>query len=66
MGAQLLDVAEQSLTVRGTVADWERWTAMPMPSTGTYVVDGGLVPVSVDRERDHGVYREPNVWVFHS
>ena len=35
------------------------------PETGTYVVPGALVPVEIDRERDEGVYVEPNVWMHH-
>jgi hypothetical protein len=29
------------------------------------VVPDGLVPVQVDRDRDLGLYVEPNVWVHH-
>ena len=30
-----------------------------------YVVPGALVPVEIDRERDEGLYVEPNVWMVH-
>ena len=36
-----------------------------VPGGGSYVVDGALVPVEIDRERDRGSYREPNVWMRH-
>ena len=38
---------------------------MKFPQTGDYVVPGALVPVQIDRERDQGIYVEPNVWMVH-
>jgi hypothetical protein len=38
---------------------------MALPESGTYVVPGALVPIEIDRERDEGVYVEPNVWMVH-
>lgn len=58
-------VAPASMTVRGTVAEWEAWTGLAMPGTGSYVVPGALVPVEIDRERDVGLYVEPNYWMVH-
>lgn len=58
-------VAPQAMTVRGSVAEWEAWTGLPMPETGSYVVPGALVPVEIDRERDVGLYVEPNCWMVH-
>ncbi|MGZ8692665.1 MAG: GNAT family N-acetyltransferase [Gaiellaceae bacterium] len=64
-GARLVRVAPRSMRISGTVADWERWTKMVFPDSGSYIVPGALVPVDVDRERDEGVYVEPNVWMHH-
>ena len=36
-----------------------------LPESGVYVVSGALVPIEIDRERDEGVYVEPNVWMVH-
>ena len=41
------------------------WTGLRMPETGSYVVPGALVPVEIDRERDLGLYVEPNCWMVH-
>ena len=65
VGAVGAGVAPASMTVRGTVAEWETWTGLPMPDTGSYVVPGALVPVEIDRERDVGLYVEPNCWMVH-
>lgn len=64
-GAELIGVAARSMRITGTVAEWEGWTNMSFPDTGSYVVPGALVPVEIDRERDEGVYVEPNVWMHH-
>lgn len=64
-GARLVRVAPTSMRIPGTVADWERWTGLAFPDSGSYVVPGALVPVEIDRERDEGLYVEPNVWMHH-
>jgi hypothetical protein len=58
-------VAPHSMRVPGSVGEWEEWTEMTFPETGAYVVPGALVPVEIDRERDEGLYEEPNVWMVH-
>jgi GNAT superfamily N-acetyltransferase len=65
LGAKILKVAPQSMVVAASVADWEQWTEMAFPESGTYVVPGALAPVEIDRERDEGLYEEPNVWMVH-
>ena len=65
LGAEIVKVAPESLRIPGTVAEWEEWTEMTFPESGPYVVPGALVPVEVDRERDEGLYVEPNVWMVH-
>lgn len=65
LGAQIVKVAGRSSTVAGSVAQWEEWAQMTFPETGAYVVPGALVPVDIDRERDEGIYVEPNVWMVH-
>jgi hypothetical protein len=64
-GAKVIRIAHRSMRIPGSVADWERWTNMSFPESGAYVVPGALVPVDIDRERDEGVYIEPNVWMHH-
>jgi GNAT superfamily N-acetyltransferase len=65
LGAEVIGIAESSLLAEGTVAELEEWTGREFPESGSYVVPGALVPVEIDRERDVGVYREPNVWMRH-
>lgn len=64
-GAELVGAAPDSLVAEGTVAELEDWCGLEFPESGRYVVEGALVPVEIDRERDRGSYREPNVWMRH-
>ena len=66
LGAELLGIAEDSLIAEGTVAELEAWAGLEFPESGSYVVPGALVPVEIDREKDRGIYREPNVWMRHA
>ena len=65
LGAEILRVAPQAMTVTGTIGEWEIWTGMRFPESGPYVVPGALNPVEMDLERDLGTYEEPNVWMRH-
>jgi hypothetical protein len=64
-GGRIIATAPHSQTMTGTVAQWEAWTGLQLPSTGRYVVPNGMDTLYVDREIDLGVYAEPNVWVQH-
>ena len=66
LGAAVVKVAPESVVVTGTVAEWEKWAEMAFPESGSYVVSGALVPIEIARERDEGIYVEPNVWMVHS
>jgi hypothetical protein len=65
MGAEILAPAPESVRITGTVKEWESWTGMAFPETGSYVFPNGLQPVDIDLERDTGEYWEPNVWLRH-
>ncbi|HZO32280.1 MAG TPA: GNAT family N-acetyltransferase, partial [Chloroflexota bacterium] len=65
LGAEIVRVAERSMVIEGTVSEWENWTGLAFPESGQYVVTGALVPVTIDREADRGLYVEPNVWMLH-
>ena len=65
LGGRIVRAAPRSMTMRGTVADWESWTGMAFPETGTYVVPLAISTVAIDREADLGTYFDPNVWIVH-
>lgn len=64
-GARVLRIAPRSMVIKGTVADWEAWTKMRFPESGSYVVAGALQPVVINCEEGVGSYEEPNVWMLH-
>lgn len=66
LGAKIMRVCPQSMTITGTIGEWESWTEMRFPESGTYIIPGALSPVMFDLERDEGRYIEPNVWMLHS
>ncbi len=65
LGAEFLKVAPKSMTVTGSVSEWESWTGMSFPESDTYVIPGALQPVEMDLDRDLGTYEEPNIWMRH-
>ena len=65
LGAKIVKVAQQSMIIPGSVAEWESWAEMKFPDSGDYVVPLALNPVNVEVERDLVTYIEPNVWMHH-
>jgi hypothetical protein len=65
LGGRILRAEPESLRISGTVEEWEEWVGMAFPETGRYVFPEGLALLRVDRERDVGLYHEPNIWVAH-
>ena len=65
LGATILAAAPASQTMTGTVAEWEEWSGIALPSSGDYVIPHGLSVLHIDREADLGTYVEPNIWIRH-
>lgn len=65
LGASILTAAPRSMTITGTVTEWENWADMAFPETGHYVVPDALDLAAIDRERDRGTYHETNLWMRH-
>ena len=64
-GARIIKVCHESKTISGSRADWEQWTGMKFPQSGEYVIPGALSPITINAEKDEGIYIEPNVWIVH-
>ena len=65
LGAVPLCIAPNTLTVEGTIKEWEGWTGMAFPESGLYVIPGGLQPLKIDSEQNTGRYEDPNYWMKH-
>lgn len=63
--ASVLKVAPQSMVILGNIKQWEEWTQMRFPQSGSYVIPEALTPLLISFERDEGRYEEPNVWMQH-
>ncbi len=64
-GGMIVGICNKSMSISGTVSDWEKWTGLLFPDSGDYIVDKALIPISVDKKKDIGTYIEPNVWIIH-
>ena len=65
LGGRIVRASPRSMTMRGTVAQWQDWTGLAFPDSGPYVIEGATSPLTIDRERDEGVYHDQNVWMVH-
>ena len=64
-GAKIIKVCPQAMRISGSIAQWEEWTGLRFPQSGSYTIPGALLPVEIDVESDRGLYVEPNVWMHH-
>ncbi|WP_268626158.1 non-ribosomal peptide synthetase [Paenibacillus alvei] len=64
-GGQVLSIAEQSQTITGSIRDWQLWTGIEFPKSGSYITPITLQPVMIDLEQKNGIYYDPSVWVQH-
>jgi GNAT superfamily N-acetyltransferase len=65
IGGRIVHPSPRSMTIIGSVAEWESWAGMAFPESGDYVVPGTCEPVRIDREADRGTLHDPNLWVVH-
>lgn len=65
LGGKILKVMPRASIVQGTVQQWEEWTGMYFPESGIYVTPETIAPVTIDVEKNEGIYIEPNVWMEH-
>ncbi len=64
-GAQIIRHCLRSSITENTIEKWEEWTNMKYPEDGTYVVQGGLSPLTINHAKKLGTYIEPNIWISH-
>jgi GNAT superfamily N-acetyltransferase len=65
LGARLIRVCHESMRISGTIAEWQTWTGLSFPESGSYYIPEALTPVEMDIQADSGLYIEPNVWMLH-
>ena len=65
VGGKLIGPCERSMVVHEPIA-WENWSKQRFEESGAYALEGTLVPVMIDLDRQTGIYEEPNVWVSYA
>jgi len=65
-GGKIVSICSESMTIRGTIREWQEWTGLNFQSTGLYTIQNVLCPIKIDFEKNIGEYIEPNVWIIHS
>lgn len=65
-GGKLIGPCKRSMVVEEPVAFWETWSRKTYDTSGSFAIDGALVPLKVDLERGVGRYEEPNIWVTYA
>ncbi len=66
IGGTFMKIVPRSMELVWPISDWATWTKMKFPETGDYIVEGALVPLKIDCEKNTGTYIEPNVWMVHA
>lgn len=64
-GGKIIGVCNKSMTIEGSISEWENWTGKKFTDSGEYIIEQALVPVKMNRSQDKGTYIEPNVWIIH-
>jgi hypothetical protein len=62
-GGKLVGPCKRSMVVEEPIAFWETWSKRKYPQSGSFAMEGALVPLDIDLERGIGRYAEPNIWV---
>ena len=65
LGAKILKIAPHSMTIDGSLVEWQDWTNLRFLKSGQYWIPGGLAPLMVDVEQSRARYVEPNLWLMH-
>ena len=65
-GGKIVSICSESMTIKGSINDWQEWTGLKFQCSGLYTIDKALCPVRIDLDKNTGEYIEPNVWIIHS
>jgi hypothetical protein len=66
LGGRVIKACKKSYTVQGKIEEWRQWTGQEFPGSGQYTLPGGLIPVTISKDDDMGIYIEPNIWTVHN
>ncbi len=58
-GGRLVRPCERSMVVHEHVGFWESWSRQKFETSGQYLLEGALVPIEIDLDRNFGRYKSP-------
>jgi hypothetical protein len=64
-GGRMGNICHRSMRVEQPLEFWAPWLPEGTKNSGSYAIDGALVPLEIDATTNTGRYLEPNVWVTH-
>jgi GNAT superfamily N-acetyltransferase len=65
LGASVIGPAASSMIVTAAIAQWENWTGLRLPASGSFALERALAPLEVDHATGMATYTEPNLWMEH-
>jgi len=64
-GGKIIKICPKAMYIPGTINEWKKWAKLEFPGSGSYIIPGALNPISIDVNKNEGIYIEPNVWILH-
>ena len=64
-GARLSHVCSESMNISGDINFWEAIIKKEKLNSGYHLAPGVLNSVNIQREKDFGVYKEENIWLYY-
>lgn len=64
-GGEIINSCKESMKIEGSISEWENWTGISFPKSGSFTVEKALAPIRIDKDANKGTYIEPNVWIIH-
>ena len=65
LGARIVRGSPRSMTIPGTIVQWEAWTGLTFPGSGDYLLPGATSTLAIDRAAGGGIHYDENVWMVH-
>jgi len=62
---EILEYCHKSQRITGSIEQWEVWTGRTFQDSGEYIVEGAMLPVVIDIEKNQGLYYDLAVWIEH-
>ena len=65
-GAKIIRICNNSMNISGDIPFWESLLNQKINTSGKYIATGALNPITIDFQKNHGEYREDNIWIAYA